>query len=86
MTRLVLLVSVALSTAAGAQTLPDGPGADMVRARCLSCHEADLIIQQRLTRTGWEREVDKMVRWGAAVPEADKDALVGFLAARHPMR
>lgn len=53
---------------------------------CLTCHEDDLVEQQRLTRDGWTREVDKMIRWGAAVPEADKDALVGFLAARHPMR
>lgn len=63
-----------------AQALPDGPGADVVRSRCLSCHEADLIVQQRLSRTGWEREVDKMVRWGASVEATERTPLVGYLS------
>ena len=53
---------------------------------CLVCHEDDLVEAQRLTREGWTREVDKMVRWGAAVPAAEKDALVDYLAARYPPR
>jgi mono/diheme cytochrome c family protein len=53
---------------------------------CLTCHEDDLIEQQRLTRTGWTREVDKMIRWGAVVPDAEKDALIEYLAARYPPR
>ena len=50
------------------------------------CHERDLIAQQRLTRSGWAREVDKMIRWGAPVSEADKSGLVDFLAERYPVR
>jgi cytochrome c5 len=53
---------------------------------CLVCHEDDLIEAQRLTREGWTREVDKMIRWGAAVPAAEKDALIDYLAARYPPR
>ena len=53
---------------------------------CLTCHEDDLIEAQRLTRTGWTRSVEKMIRWGAAVPEADKDALIEYLSARFPPR
>ena len=53
---------------------------------CLVCHEDDLIEAQRLSREGWTREIDKMIRWGAAVPAADKDALVDYLAARYPPR
>jgi hypothetical protein len=56
------------------------------RRACLTCHEDDLIEQQRLTRAGWVREVDKMIRWGANVPEAEKDALIDYLAARYPPR
>ena len=48
--------------------LREGPGADVVRTRCLTCHQEDIIRQQRLTHQGWEREVDKMVRWGAGHP------------------
>src|SRR4029434_3422770 len=37
------------------------------RERCLVCHDDDVIRQQRLTRAQWEREIDKMVNWGARV-------------------
>jgi cytochrome c5 len=63
-------------------TLPEGAGAEVVRARCLSCHEADLIVPQRLSRVGWEREIDKMVRWGAVVPAAERAPLLEYLSAR----
>jgi quinohemoprotein amine dehydrogenase alpha subunit-like protein len=67
------------------QDLPVGVGADVVRAKCVLCHEADLIVQQRLSRAGWTREVDKMIRWGAVVNDAEKEALVSYLAGRyHP--
>jgi cytochrome c553 len=49
---------------------------------CLACHGVDLITQQRLSAAAWEREVDKMVRWGAAVGPDRKAALSADLAAR----
>jgi hypothetical protein len=58
----------------------------VVRARCLSCHGADLTEQQRLTPAGWTREVEKMIRWGAAVSESEKPVLAAYLAARFPVR
>jgi hypothetical protein len=45
-----------------------------------------LITQQRLTREGWGREVDKMVRWGARVPPEERGTLVEFLASRWGVR
>jgi cytochrome c5 len=65
---------------AGSQDLPEGKGAIVVREKCLTCHEADLIIMQRLSRQGWTREVEKMIRWGAIVPETEKELLVDYLA------
>ncbi len=62
--------------------LPESPGAAVARAQCLGCHEADLIVSQRLSPTGWDREVAKMERWGAKVSADDRPALVGYLA-RH---
>jgi cytochrome c553 len=58
----------------------------VVTRSCLTCHERDLIAQQRLTRAGWVREVEKMIRWGAPVNEAEKSVLVDFLADRYPVR
>jgi hypothetical protein len=45
----------------------------------LPCHQEDIIMQQRLTRVQWEREVDKMVRWGAKVDSGDRGPIVDYL-------
>lgn len=63
--------------AAGA--LPSGDGAAILRARCVSCHGTDLITSQRLSEAGWSRELDKMVRWGASVSDAERGSLVPYL-------
>lgn len=65
----------------GAQTLPAGAGADVMKQRCLSCHDSDIITSQKLSLTGWTRSVDKMVRWGAAVTPAEREVLQPYLAA-----
>ena len=65
-----------------APSLPEGPGAQITRQRCLTCHEADLIVQQRLGRGGWERELDKMMRWGAVVEADERAPLLEYLT-RH---
>lgn len=87
---LVFLALVAVtglrSVTASKQDLPDGKGADLARNRCLLCHEADVIVAQRLTRPGWVREVEKMVRWGAVVKDEEKDLLVDYFAARFTPR
>jgi hypothetical protein len=59
---------------------PDLP--DNFKQSCLSCHEMDVIEQQRLTREQWDREIDKMVRWGAPVRPQDRPAFAEFLV-RH---
>ena len=53
---------------------------------CLSCHGTDLVEQQRLSRPGWVREIEKMMRWGANVPANEKDPLADHLAALYGVR
>jgi len=53
---------------------------------CLSCHDADIISQQKLNKTGWTNSVNKMIRWGATVPAAEKESLLDYLAAQFPRR
>jgi cytochrome c5 len=65
----------------GAQTLPAGPGADVLKQRCVSCHESDIITSQKLSLAGWTRSVDKMVRWGSAITPAEREVLHPYLAA-----
>jgi hypothetical protein len=57
--------------------IPDFPA--KAKAQCLGCHESDIVAGQRLTRPQWEREVDKMVRWGANVKPDDRTELLDFL-------
>jgi mono/diheme cytochrome c family protein len=66
-----------------AATPRDAAAAVFTRS-CLACHDRDLIAQQRLTRAGWVREVEKMIRWGAPVSESEKSALVDYLASPLP--
>jgi DMSO/TMAO reductase YedYZ molybdopterin-dependent catalytic subunit len=47
--------------------------------RCLVCHDDDVIRQQRLTRAQWNREVDKMINWGARVTPEDREPLIDYL-------
>lgn len=61
--------------------IPAGEGSEILRRRCLGCHATDLIGQQRLPRSGWERELEKMIAWGAAVEASEKKGLVDYLTA-----
>ncbi len=61
--------------------IPAGQGSEILRRRCLRCHAADLMRQQRLSRSGWERELTKMISWGAAVEDSEKNELVDYLTA-----
>jgi hypothetical protein len=58
------------------------PGAMQIKATtaCTECHEARIILQQRLSKAAWTKEVDKMTKWGAVVDPADHDALIDYLS------
>ena len=70
----------------GAQALPAGAGADVLKQRCVSCHESDIITSQRLSLAAWTRSVDKMVRWGSAVTPAEREVLQPYLATNFAPR
>src|SRR5215475_7229509 len=86
---LLMLVLIALSTpvfipaetaATLNEELPAGPMQQKATTACLECHEARIILQQRLNKATWTKEVDKMVKWGAVVDAADRDALIDYLS------
>jgi hypothetical protein len=84
------LVLIALATPFPAQAqkpaasftadLPAGTMQTKATTACLECHEARIILQQRLTKAAWTKEVDKMMKWGAVVDAADRDALIDYLS------
>jgi len=61
--------------------LPSGTMQEKATTACTECHEARIIVQQRLSKTGWTKEVDKMTKWGALVEAADRDALIDYLSS-----
>jgi cytochrome c5 len=67
--------------AAEIAALPDGPGKPLVTERCLLCHGAGLIAQQRKDTAAWGRTVTQMRTWGTPIQDEDQTALVAYLAA-----
>jgi len=85
----LVLVLIALSTPAlipaqnsakRTEDLPAGAMQQKATTACLECHEARIILQQRLSKPTWTKEVDKMVKWGAVVEANDRDALIDYLS------
>lgn len=77
------LFSVAAQQTSSPSSNADLPaGAEQAKASttCLECHEARIILQQRLSKAAWAKEVDKMTKWGATVDPADRDALIDYLS------
>ena len=63
-------------SSAPAKAFQQPPG---YRAACLTCHEEDIIMQQRLSRAQWDDEVDRMVKWGARLNPADRPRILDYL-------
>jgi len=49
------------------------------RRACLVCHDHEVVEQQRLTPAQWERDIDKMIRWGAQVKDSDRAEILKYL-------
>jgi mono/diheme cytochrome c family protein len=83
---LLMLGAAGVATLGAAQAaklneeLPAGRMQQKATTACLECHEARIILQQRLNKATWTKEVDKMVKWGAVVDPNDRDALIDYLS------
>ncbi|HLM80003.1 MAG TPA: hypothetical protein VK302_05150 [Terriglobales bacterium] len=83
---LSLAVAVFCGSVAAAQSpsLPAGAAQAKVTTACMECHDSRIILQQRLSKVVWAKEVDKMVEWGALVDPADQDRFVDYLSVNFP--
>lgn len=64
--------------------LPPGPMQNKAQTGCTTCHDAHIVVQQRLSKVAWGKEVDKMIKWGAIVNPPDRDPLVDYFSANFP--
>jgi len=83
---LALLLSLTFVAVVPAQSadLPPGPLQAKMKTACLECHDSGIIVQQRLGKAAWTKEVDKMIKWGAVVDPGDRDAFIEYLSTNFP--
>jgi hypothetical protein len=48
---------------------------------CVACHGLRFIHSQRLSKTAWGKELDKMAGWGAEIK--DRQLLLDYLSAEY---
>lgn len=78
--------AAANAAAAENPTLPTDGDTTLMRQKCIICHDADLIAQQRLDEAGWSRELDKMTRWGASLTDEERGQLLRYVTKYFPPR
>ena len=81
--RCVSLFAFALfcSLLASAADFPAGPMQEKVKAACMTCHAAAQVTKQHKSKAEWSKILDKMVGYGAEVSEADRPAVLKYLAS-----
>ena len=62
---------------------PVADGATLLRERCATCHGLDRVESARKALEEWEQTVDRMVRRGARLTEAERAVLVEHLAEQY---
>ena len=66
-------------------TLKAGPGVEVTRQQCVSCHSTDYIVMQpRGNARQWDGVVTKMIKvFGAPVSDQDAKTIVEYLATQY---
>src|SRR5438552_15125427 len=65
---------------------PDGPGMDILRTKCRTCHMADRVTKVAGRDVeGWQTLVTSMMNRGATVTEDEVPILVEYLATNWPV-
>lgn len=85
--RTIILAALLLLGGAAARAdefnipLKDGPGVDVVRSNCGSCHSVDYIMMNTpLPAQVWDAEVNKMIKvFGAPIDAADAKTIIEYL-------
>ena len=60
-----------------------------LQTTCMTCHQDDVIRQQRLTRAQWDRELNKMAGWMPAdrqLSPGDRETLLNYLSTTFGLR
>jgi mono/diheme cytochrome c family protein len=77
--KILALAGFLTAAASGADQAALDRGQKEEARTCVPCHSLRIVHSQRLSRTAWNRELDKMAGWGTKI--ADRDALLEYLVA-----
>jgi competence protein ComEA len=78
----LLLPLIALGAAA--QTLPEGPGKELVEVICTSCHDTVRITSKHWSKKEWEAKVLEMLQEEPDVTQPERERIVDYLAKSYP--
>jgi hypothetical protein len=81
MMRIVISLFALALAAAAADPAVIEKGQKEEQRTCLPCHSLRIIHSNRLSRAGWNKELDKMAGWGTKY--ADRDAILEYLVATY---
>jgi len=69
-----------LSVAAAGQSLPEGPGKDLVEAVCTACHTLERVAARHSTKAEWQDKVLEMLQEDPDITQQERDRIVEYLA------
>ena len=78
----VFLLSAVLPSSA--QSLPEGPGKELVEVICTACHDSARIIAKQGTKADWQSKVLEMLQECPDVAQEERDRIVDYLAKSFP--
>jgi len=78
------LASPAFAQRAKPAGFPDGPGKEVLVAKCFQCHAPTMWQDNRQDRRGWESVLYRMVGRGALWTEDEISTMASYLATAYP--
>lgn len=79
----ILILSACSSSAPAASNSTSLDGKALVESRCTVCHALDRISSKSKTETEWTSTVERMIGHGAQLNDAEKAAVIAYLAATY---
>ena len=80
MTAILALAAAAPDpTKVSLEVLPAGRDRNLVIQACAVCHPIELVVAKRRTDEDWEKQMARMVGFGAKATEAEQDRILDYL-------
>lgn len=61
----------------------EAPGEVLLETRCTVCHTLERVQKKKAARAGWEKTVDHMIKKGAKLDDAEREAVLEYLTATY---